>query len=152
MYGDPVRWSVQASAARTLLSFLNTNKYPPSLLFLLMTLGPALLILWKAESGTKKLLNPFVTFGRVPLFYFLLHIPLLHLIALVICYARYGQVHWIFESPGVGQFPFTAPPGWGYSLPGVYLVWVGVVLALYPVCNWFAGVKRRHAGAWLSYL
>src|SRR5262249_28923823 len=132
--------------------FLNTNKYPPSLLFLLMTLGLALLILWKAESGINTLLNPFVTLGRVPLFYFLLHIPLLHLIALVICYARYGEVHWIFESPGVGQFPFTAPPGWGYSLPGVYLVWIGVVLALYPLCKWFARVKRRHGGAWVSYL
>jgi uncharacterized membrane protein len=152
IYGDPVRWTAHASAARTLLSFLNTNKYPPSLLFLLMTLGPALLILWKAESGVNKLLSPFVTFGRVPLFYFLLHIPLLHIIALVICYARYGAVHWIFESPGVGQFPFTAPPGWGYSLPGVYLVWIGVVLALYPLCNWFARVKRAHGGAWLSYL
>jgi len=152
IYGDPIRWTVQASAPHTLLSFLNTNKYPPSLLFLLMTLGPALLILWKAESGMNTLLNPFVTFGRVPLFYFLVHIPLLHLIALVICYARYGAVHWMFESPGVGQFPFTAPPGWGYALPGVYLVWIGVVLALYPLCNWFARVKRRHGGVWLSYL
>lgn len=152
IYGDPVPWTTQKSAAFTVISFLNTNKYPPSLLFLLMTLGPALLFLWAIDSRTPSFLRPALTLGRVPMFYFLLHMPLIHLVAVVVCYLRYGQVHWMFESPGMNAFPITPPPGWGYSLPIVYLVWVSVVIALYPVCRWFAGVKKRRHDAWLSYL
>jgi uncharacterized membrane protein len=152
VYGDPVRWTSQKSAAFTVLSFLNTNKYPPSLLFLLMTLGPALLFLGVLDGRPFRLLRLALTFGRVPMFYFLLHIPLIHLVAVVVCYLRYGQVHWMFESPTVVQFPITAPPGWGFSLPIVYLIWVCVVFALYPVCRWFAAVKQRRSDAWLSYL
>ena len=151
-YGDPVRWTTQKSAAFTVLSFLNTTKYPPSLLFLLMTLGPALLLLGAIDGGTPQFLRPALTFGRVPMFYFLLHMPLIHLIAVAVCYARYGQTHWMFESPTVGQFPITPPPGWGFSLPIVYLIWVCVVIALYPLCRWFAAVKQRRSDAWLSYL
>jgi uncharacterized membrane protein len=151
VYGDPFRWATQRSAAWTALSFLNTSKYPPSLLFLLMTLGPALVFLWAIDGGAPRFLRPALAFGRVPLFYFLLHIPLLHLIALVVCYARYGAVHWVFESPTVTQFPFTAPPGWGFSLPFVYLMWICVVAVLYPLCRWFAGLKQRRRNAWLSY-
>ena len=145
-YGDPQRWSTQKSAAFTVLSFLNTSKYPPSLLYLLMTLGPALLFLWAVDSGTPRWLRPALTVGKVPMFYYLLHIPLIHLLAVAVCYARYGQTHWMFESPLVRQ-----PPGWGYSLPITYLVWVCVVLALYPLCSWFAGLKQRRGDLWLSY-
>ncbi len=151
LYGDPQRWSTQKSAAFTVLSFLNTSKYPPSLLYLLMTLGPAMLFLWAVDAGTPRGLRPALIVGKVPLFYYLLHIPLIHLIAVAVCYARYGQVHWMFESPTVGQFPITPPPGWGYSLPIVYLVWVIVVITLYPLCRWFAGLKQRRSDAWLSY-
>jgi len=151
VYGDPVRWSRQRSAAFTVLSFLNTTKYPPSLLFLLMTLGPAILLLWAIDGGTPRWMKPALVFGRVPMFYYLLHIPLIHLLAIVVCYARYGQVHWMFESNDLGSFPITPPPGWGYALPVVYLVWVVVVLALYPVCRWFAGVRQRRSDPWLSY-
>jgi uncharacterized membrane protein len=150
-FGDPLPWTKQKSAAFTVLSFLNTTKYPPSLLYLLMTLGPALLFLWAVDAGTPRWLRPALTIGKVPLFYYLLHIPLIHLIAIAVCYARYRQAHWMFESPGLGRFPVTAPPGWGYSLPVVYLVWVCVVLALYPLCRWFAGLKQRRSDAWLSY-
>ncbi|HXW13529.1 MAG TPA: heparan-alpha-glucosaminide N-acetyltransferase domain-containing protein [Terriglobia bacterium] len=152
VYGDPVNWATEKSAAFTVLSFLNTNKYPPSLLFLLMTLGPALLFLGAMDGATPQFLRPALTFGRVPMFYFLLHIPLIHLLAVIVCYARYGQAHWMFESPTVGQFPFTPPPGWGFSLPIVYLLWVSVVVALYPLCRWFAALKQRRTDAWLSYL
>jgi uncharacterized membrane protein len=152
VYGDPVRWSAQASAMRTLLSFLNASKYPPSLLFLCMTLGPASLILWLLDGGTPRVLKPALTFGRVPLFYFMLHLPLIHLAALAVCAARYGETHWIFESARLNQFPFTRPPGWGYSLPVVYAIWIGIVLALYPLCVWFAGVKQRRRNWWLGYL
>jgi uncharacterized membrane protein len=151
VYGDPERWSTQKSAVFTALSFLNTTKYPPSLLYLLMTLGPALIFLWAVDAGTPRWLRPALIVGKVPMFYYLLHIPLIHLLAIAVCYARYGQVHWMFESPTLRQFPITPPPGWGYSLPIVYLIWVVVVLTLYPLCRWFAGLKQRRSDAWLSY-
>jgi uncharacterized membrane protein len=150
-YGDPARWSTQKSAAFTLLSFLNTTKYPPSLLYLLMTLGPAMLFLWAVDAGTPIGLRPALIFGKVPMFYYLLHIPLIHLIAVGVCYARYGHAHWMFESPTVEYFPITQPPAWGYSLPVVYLVWACVVMGLYPLCHWFSGVRQRRDDAWLSY-
>ena len=152
LYGDPNRWSMQKSGAFTLLSFLNTIKYPPSLLFLLMTLGPAMLALSALEGKSPRVLGPALTIGKVPLFYYILHIPLIHLIAVLICYARYGHVYWMFQSPGPAQYPVTPPPGWGLSLPAIYLVWGLVVLLLYPLCVWFARLKRRHEHAWLSYL
>ena len=151
IYGDPLPWSTQKSAVFTMLSFLNTNKYPPSLLYLLMTLGPALLFLGAVDAGTPRWLRPALFFGKVPMFYYLLHIPLIHLIALIVCYARYGQAHWMFESNTIQQFPISRPPGWGSSLPIVYLVWAFVVVALYPLCRWFAAWKQSRSDAWLSY-
>jgi uncharacterized membrane protein len=151
VYGDPVRWSMQKTVAFTVVSFLNTTKYPPSLLFLLMTLGPAMLILGAVDAATPRWMRPALIFGRVPMFYYLLHIPLIHLLAVAVCYARYGHVYWMFESPNLGQYPFTLPPGWGYSLPVVYLVWIIVVVMLYPLCRWFAGVRQRRSDPWLSY-
>jgi uncharacterized membrane protein len=150
-YGDPQPWSTQRSAVFTLLSFLNTTKYPPSLLYLLMTLGPATLFLWAVDAGTPRWLRPALTVGKVPMFYYLLHVPLIHLIAVAVCYLRYGHAHWMFESPSPRYFPITPPPGWGYSLPVVYLVWACVVLTLYPLCRWFAGVRQRRSDPWLSY-
>jgi uncharacterized membrane protein len=151
IYGDPQRWATQKSTVFTVLSFLNTTKYPPSLLYLLMTLGPALLFLWAVDAGTPRWLQPALTIGKVPMFYYLLHIPLIHLIAIVVCYARYRHIYWMFESPTMGEFPVTPPPGWGYSLPIIYLVWAVVVLTLYPLCRWFAGLKQRSSDAWMSY-
>ena len=152
VYGDSSRWRHQASTAATVLSFLNTTKYPPSLLFLLMTLGPVLLALRAADGDTRGWMRPALVFGRVPMFYFVLHLPLIHLLAVAAAYARYHDAHWMFESPDLAHYPFTPPPGWGYGLPVVYAIWFGVVLALYPVCRWFAGVKQRRRDAWLSYL
>jgi uncharacterized membrane protein len=152
IYGDPQPWSHQRSAVFTVLSFLNTTKYPPSLLYLLMTLGPAMLFLWAVDGGTPRWLRPALTVGKVPMFYYLLHVPLIHGIAVAVCYARYGQAHWMFESPTLREFPITQPPGWGYSLPVVYLIWGIVVLTLYPLCRWFAALKQRRSDAWLSYL
>jgi uncharacterized membrane protein len=143
VYGDPQRWTTQKSAAFSLLSFLNTTKYPPSLLFLLMTLGPTMLFLWAVDGGIPRALRPALIFGRVPTFYYFLHIPLIHLMAIAVCHARYGQVHWMFESTNLGQYPVTPPPGWGYSLPIVRMIWVLVVLALYPLCRWFAALKQQ---------
>jgi uncharacterized membrane protein len=151
-YGDLLHWSVQKSAVFTVLSFLNTLKYPPSLLFLLMTLGPAMLFLRAVDSGTPRWLQPALTVGKVPMFYYVLHIPLMHLLAVIVCYAHYGQAHWMFESNSIEQFPVAKPPGWGYSLPVVYLIWIFVVLALYPLCKWYAALKQRSSNPWLSYL
>jgi len=152
VYGDPSRWKAQATTVATILSFLNTTKYPPSLLFLLMTLGPALLALRAADAGTKGWLRPALVLGKVPMFYYITHFTLIHLLAVAACYARYGSAHWMFESPDLAHYPFTPPPGWGYSLPVVYAIWIGVVVALYPACRWFAAVKQRRRDAWLSYL
>jgi uncharacterized membrane protein len=152
VYGDPVPWSTQRSPVFTALSFLNTTKYPPSLLFLLMTLGPAALLLWMVDERTPRVLHPAAVIGKVPLFYFVLHLTLIHLLAVIVCIVGYGSAHWMFESPRLDQYPITAPPGWGYSLPVVYAVWAVVVVMLYPVCRWFAGVKQRRKAWWLSYL
>ena len=152
IYGDPFRWTTQRSGVFTVLSFLNTTKYPPSLLFLLMTLGPGLLFLRRRDAKVPRWLRPAITFGRVPLFYFALHVILIHLLVLVVCWARYGAVHWVFESPRPDQYPFAQPPGWPVSLPVVYLIWIGVVVSLWPACRWYAALKARRRDWWLSYL
>jgi uncharacterized membrane protein len=152
VYGDPAPWTVQKTGALTLLSFLNTTKYPPSLLFLLMTLGPALLLLRAVDRHTPRLLRPALTIGQVPLFYYVLHFLLIHLLAVVTCYVSYGAAHWMFESPDLAHYPFSAPPGWGYTLPVVYVVWAFVVFAMYPLSRWFAALKQRRDDGWLSYV
>jgi uncharacterized membrane protein len=143
-------WSVHDQWWVTVLSFINCQKYPPSLLFVLMTLGPAILALGLFDRAPGALGRFLVTFGRVPLFYYLLHLPLIHGLRVGLDYLRSG---W---SPFAREAPFTirsenVPAGYGYDLPVVYLVWVAVVLTLYPLCRWFAGVKQRHPGGWLSY-
>jgi uncharacterized membrane protein len=149
LYGDPRPWSVQRNALWTFFSFINCQKYPPSLLFLLMTLGPAiasLSLLERVNLNPSRLAQPFIIFGRVPLFYYVIHLPLIHGLAVLFAFIKYG--------PSVTQlFQNGRPPeDYGYNLAVVYLVWICVVLALYPVCRWFAGVKRRRRDAWLSYI
>jgi len=150
-YGNPTHWMPQPTALFTVLSFMNATKQPPSLLYLLMTLGPALLFLWAVDGRTPRLLRPALTFGKVPLFYYLTHFALLHVLAVVVCYLRYGTAHWMFESPDLAHYPFSPPPGWGFTLPVVYLWWAAVVLAMYPICVWFGRLKQRRSDAWLSY-
>jgi uncharacterized membrane protein len=145
IYGDPSHWVTQQSDLYTALSFINTTKYPPSLLFLLMTLGPAFVLLAIFENPTGEFAQPLIVFGRVPLFYYLLHLPLIHGLMLVFAMARYGNRVLDMDS-------LQPPPDWGYGLPVVYLIWMGVLLTLYPLCRWFAAVKRRSRKAWLSYL
>jgi hypothetical protein len=104
------------------------------------------------DRGAPSVLRPALTFGKVPLFYFMLHFVLIHLLAVVFCLVRYGSAHWMFESPDLGNYPFTPPPGWGYSLPVIYLIWASVVVVSYPACRWFAALKARRREAWLSFL
>jgi uncharacterized membrane protein len=152
VYGDPAPWSVQRSATFTALSFIDTTKYPPSLLFLLMTLGPALLLLRATDGGTPEALRPAVVYGRVPMFYYLAHVLVIHLVATVASLARYGTVRYAVTSPSLAQFPMTQPPGWAAPLPVVWIAWIGVVIALYPLCRWYAALRQRRTDWWLSYL
>ena len=152
IYGDPFRWTHQRTAVYTVLSFLNTVKYPPSLLFLLMTLGPAILFLWLVDAHTPSVLRPALIYGKVPMFYYLLHFFAIHVLAVIICYARYGEIHSMFQSPDLAHFPITQPPGWGLTLPWVYLIWIAVVIAVYPLCRWYAALRQRSTNPWLSYV
>lgn len=152
VYGDPQPWSRGNGALWSAMSFINTTKYPPSLLFLLMTLGPALLLLRVFESGIPSVFRPASIIGRVPLFFYVLHFYLIHLLATAASYLRYGRVNEMFESPDLGHFPFSAPPDWGASLIVVYLLWLAVVGAMFPFCRGFAELKRRRSDWWLSYL
>jgi uncharacterized membrane protein len=145
LYGDPAPWSVQGSLIATVLSFLNCEKYPPSLLYLTMTLGPALLLLAAFEGARGRLSSWITTYGRVPLFYYVVHLYLLHALALVYAWWLIGDIGTLIGAP-------HKPAGYGLSLPGIYAVWLAVVVALYPLCRWFAGIKRRRGEWWWSYL
>jgi uncharacterized membrane protein len=155
IYGDPSEWEPQSRGfIYTILSFLNTSKYPPSLLFLLMTLGPSILALALFESTSTVDPGPvrrfFVTFGRVPLFFYLLQWPTAHLISLLLHFASGKSTGWLFQH--ALQW-FTQPPqDNGFNLAIVYLSWIAGVMLLYPLCRWFAGVKQRRRDWWLSYL
>ena len=151
-YGDPAKWSAQKSALFTALSFLNTTKYPPSLLFLAMTLGPVLVFLSLVDGRTPRLLRPALTIGKVPMFYYLLHFTVIHILAIITALVRFGEVHTAFESPTPDRYPITQPAGWPASLPVVYLYWIAVVLLVYPACRWYARVKSQSNNPWLSYL
>jgi uncharacterized membrane protein len=152
-YGDPAPWTTQRSAAYTVLSFLNTTKYPPSLLFLLMTLGPALLFLAWADRVHVGERNPLLVFGRVPLFYFVLHIPLIHAMAIGLTWLQYGSAPFLFMPPPTLGTPRNVfPPDYGWNLWTVYAVCAAAVFVLYPICLWFMRVKARRRSWWLSYL
>jgi uncharacterized membrane protein len=152
IYGDPVRWSTKITGM-TVLSFLRTTKYPPSLDFLLMTLGPALLLIAFFDRLTFSKTNPLIVFGRVPLFYFLLHFLLIHVLTIPFARVHYGRAAFLLNpTPNMGGPANLYPPGYGYPLWVVYAVWVSVVLVLYPVCLWFARVKARRRDWWLGYL
>lgn len=147
LYGNPSPWTSQENSVFTLLSFLNCAKYPPSLLYLCMTLGPGMLFLAWFDRGNPAWLKPALIFGRVPMFYYLLHIPFIHGLAVLMNRVRFGGGN--FASVRVHDAP---PPDAGVSLPWVYAVWIGVVLILYPLCRWFADLKaRRRDLSWLSY-
>lgn len=149
VYGDPHPWHPQASFGATVGAFLRCEKYPPSLAFLLMTLGPAIALLAPLERLRGTPASVVRTFGRVPLFYYLLHLPLAHGLAVLLATLKYGHV-----PTGMFTLPFIwhVPDDYGYALPVVYLLWAFVVAALYPLCRWFEGVKRRNKSPWLSYL
>ena len=147
IYGDPAPWTVQNGPLATVLSFINCEKYPPSLLYLAMTLGPALMLLAAFDRTTGKAANWITTFGRVPFFYYVIHIYLIHALALLFSWVTIGGVAWMFA-----PFPPHKPANYGLDLVGIYAVWLAVVISLYPLCRWFADIKRRRTEWWWSYL
>jgi uncharacterized membrane protein len=151
LYGDPSPWTTQKNAGFTVLSFINTTKYPPSLLYMCMTIGPAILFLAWMNNIKNGLTKVITVYGRVPFFYYVLHFYLIHLIAMVLSLTR---GHSFAEgAAGTPNVPFRFVfPGEGVSLGVVYLIWFAVVAALYPACKWFSDYKQTHKQWWLSYL
>lgn len=151
IYGDFNKWTTQRNIIFTIFDFIDTTKYPPSLLFLLMTLGPSIISLYFLEKANseEKPFRFFTVFGRVPLFYYLIHIPLIHLLAVITAGAAGFDTSFMFN-----QYPFFWQEGfgWGYSLPVVYLIWIIVVAGLYPVCSRYYNLKKKKKSKLLSYL
>jgi len=155
-YGDPVQFQAQNTPAQTVMAFFNCQKYPPSLLFVLMTIGPGLIALaaFDATEGAiahhgrraGAVRRGLVTLGRVPLFFYLLQWPVIHLMAIAMAELSGQKIPW-------ADGPFGYPPGYGYALPFVYIMWALNVAILYFPCRWYAELKLRKRGwAWLSYL
>lgn len=138
LYGDPAAWTAQADWLATVLSFLNCEKYPPSLLYLMMTLGPALMLLAAFEHARGAPARALAVFGQVPFFFYVVHIYVIHALAVATGFAMTGAVE--------------AGPELGFGLITVYLVWLIVLALLYPLCRWFAGLKARRTEWWWSYL
>jgi uncharacterized membrane protein len=153
-YGDPEPWSFQKDAALTVCSFCNCHKYPLSLSYILMTLGPALVLLALTDREPGWLGERLIVFGRVPLFFYLIHLPLIHVFAFTSAYWQLGP--WMFEffkTDTTAGTELKGPLPEIGSLPLVYAIWVVVILILYPICAWYAGFKQRHRGSvLLSYL
>lgn len=147
-YGNPDPWSAQRTSALTVASFLNLRKYPPSLQFLLMTLGPALVALALVERARGRVMEWLTVFGRVPLFFYVVHIYLVHFLAVVIAFVQGGELRRI---PVVTN-PESIPAWYGLSLPGVYAMWALVILLMYAPCAWYARLKARGDYPLLRYL
>lgn len=150
---SPGEWHPQATLAMTVVAFLDVEKYPASLQFLLMTIGPALILLaWldrvTARSTAERLLYPLLVFGRVPLFFYVLHLYLVHSMAVILALAFHQPVQWLLH----GAFWMNRlPPGYGHGLPMIYATWITAVAVLYLPCKWFAELKQRRRSWWLSY-
>lgn len=152
LYGDPFPWEAQSKPIFSFLSFINIMKYPPSLLYILLTIGPTLIFLWLAEKFSFDKFKPLVVIGRVPMFWYILHIYIIHLFAAIAASATTGFVFsdmlidlWVTRQPEL--------KGYGFSLGFVYLVWITVILILYPMSNWYNNYKTTNKDKWwLSYL
>jgi uncharacterized membrane protein len=151
IYGDPAPWSAQKNWTFTVMSFLNTTKYPVSLLYTLMTLGPVLIILSRMEKMNVSSVNPFIIFGRVPLFYYVVHFYILHGVALLLHLNKSGKSLSDIDLHFNSSFGGITPDA-GYSLGWAYVAWITVVIFLYPFCRWYNRYKSTHHSWWLSYL
>ncbi len=150
LYGDPRPWHA-GGPMPAWLAFLNTTKYPASLNFLLMTLGPIIALVPLLERFTGPVARAVILFGRVPFFFYMLHIPLIHALALVVSKIRLGFVSpWLFTNHPMGN-P-QPPPGYVWSLPLLYLIWAIAIVLLYFACRWYAALKAKRNDWWLRYL
>lgn len=146
LYGEPNPWQVQASVVSTIIDFLNVTKYPPSLLYLLMTLGPSAILCSRADLIPDAIKQPLIVFGRAPFAFYVAHLYLIHALSVA-----FGVVQG-FAARDFLTFSFFYPKGYGVGLPGVYAVWLLVIATLYPLCTWVSAVKARRQDWWLSYL
>lgn len=152
VYGDPSPWTHRQSAFNTFLSFIKTTKYPPSLLYVLMTLGPAMVFLAFTENVKNSMSRVISVYGRVPMFYYVLHIFLIHFFTMVAAelFTNYSWKDWLLEQP---LWFAVDLKGYGFSLGIVYLVWLAIVIGVYPLCKWYDKYKTNHKEKWwLSYL
>lgn len=149
-YGDPTPWISYPSVVTTAMSWLNCTKYPPSLAYLLMTLGPSLMLLGIFDRPrVAKFWDYVIVYGRVPMFYYLVHLFWIHGLAVGLAKIQTGRIDWALQS----VFAFKGQPGYGFNLAAIYLAWLVVVITLYPLCKWYGDYKLRHRGnVWLSYL
>ena len=154
-YGDPVPWSGQATTSMTVVSFFRVTKYPPSLDFLLMTIGPAFLALAALDGRSLSPANALLAIGRVPFFYYVVHFWAIHLVASAMAWIRYGTAsiaYFFHPLPSMGGPRQLFPADFGYPLWVTYAVWIAVVCAMYPLCLWFSRLKSRRREWWVSYL
>jgi uncharacterized membrane protein len=152
VYGDPVPWSTQKNGLFTFLSFMNVFKYPPSLLYICITIGPALFLMPYLENISNNFSRAVIVFGRTAFFYYILHLYLIHLLGGVAFFTRGHTIKFAIDNMKEIPFLFLIA-GEGYGLGIVYLVWVAVIIALFPVCKWYDGYKTHHREKrWLSYL
>jgi len=151
LYGEPHPWQIQGSFAFSLMSFLNTTKYPPSLHFLLMTMGPALVFLSAVEPLGNHLPRPVIVFGKVPFFFYVIHLYLIHALALLLLsYKGHDWHQYILSARALTS---GALSNFGLGLGAVYLVWALVILLLYPICKWYQHYRENNPSSWwLSYL
>jgi uncharacterized membrane protein len=148
-YGDPVPWSVQSNAVMTVLSFINVSKYPPSLMYVLVTLGVSMLLFLALDKLAEPLQKLLLAFGRTSLFTYVVHIYVAHGVALLVGVLGGLQASYYFDFLARAG---GASEGQGYNLPIVYGIWLAVLLMLYPISSWFARLKRERRDWWLSYL
>ncbi len=149
LYGDPALWSGQKDAVFTVLSFINVSKYPPSLLYCLLMLGIALLILTLTDGLSNAFTRILTVYGAVPMFYYILHWYLVHLLMLAVSVGQGASL----SEQNPNPFTFGRPVGIGVSLEWVYLIWIGLVVALYPLCRWYGRYKSAHPEkVWLRYV
>jgi uncharacterized membrane protein len=151
IYGEPRLWQTeQTNAVNKALAFFDCTKYPPSLLYALMTLGPSLLLLAAFDRSPGPLGKILIIYGRVPLFFYLLHVPIIHAAAIALAQLRHGATAFLLDNPGFNKTGY--PSDYGYDLPIVYLATLCVVAVLYPLCLWYGDYKRKHPSLWLSLL
>ena len=151
LYGDPAPWTTQRNGVITFLSFLNISKYPPSLMYSLITIGTGMVVLAFTEKIKTKVTDIFIIYGNVPFLYYVMHFYLLRVISVIVFFAQGYHTNQIVDPKHQNPFLFE-PPGFGFNLLGVYVIWLLVIFILYFPCRWFSKYKKTHNQWWLSYL